>query len=77
MNRGMFGHVAGAGPRWAMLLVIGTVWTLPAAAQVVDVTSTTMLRLKPEWRAGDTRTGFWGTELVGLSVRKIELRGTC
>jgi hypothetical protein len=56
-------------------LFIVTVWTLPAAAQVVDVTSTTMLRLKPEWRAGDTRTGFWGTELVGLSVRKIELAG--
>jgi len=75
MNRGMCGHIAGAGSRWATLVLVATVWAPLARAQVVDVTSTTMLRLKPDWRAGDTRTGFWGTELVGLSVRKVEVAG--
>lgn len=46
-----------------------------AAAQVVEASSTTVLRLQPDWQAGDTRTGFWGTELVGLSVRDIEMSG--
>ena len=50
-------------------------WAPLAAAQVVDASSTTVLRLKPDWQAGDTRTGFWGTELVGLSVRGIEMSG--
>jgi len=71
----MFGHIAGAGSRWATVVLVVTVWAAPAAAQVVDATSTTMLRLKPDWRAGDTRTGFWGTEMVGLSVRNIEVSG--
>ena len=71
----LFGHIAGAGPRWAGLALAMALWAFPATAQVVDVNSTTLLRLKPEWRAGDTRTGFWGTELVGLSVRDIELSG--
>jgi hypothetical protein len=75
MNRGMFGHIAGAGSRWATLALILTVWAPAARAQVVDANSTTVLRLKPEWKAGDTRTGFWGTELVGLSLRGIEVSG--
>jgi hypothetical protein len=52
-----------------------TVWAPVARAQVVDANSTTVLRLKPEWKAGDIRTGFWGTELVGLSLRGIEVSG--
>jgi hypothetical protein len=50
-------------------------WAPLAAAQVVEASSTTVLRLKPDWQAGDTRTGFWGTEMVGLSVRNIEMNG--
>jgi hypothetical protein len=75
MNRGMFGHIPGAGSRWTTLALLVIVWAPLARAQVVDATSTTMLRLKPDWRAGDTRTGFWGTEMVGLSVRGIEVSG--
>src|SRR5215469_609034 len=50
-------------------------WAPVALAQTVEANSTTVLRLKPDWQAGDTRTGFWGTELVGLSVRNIEMSG--
>ena len=46
-----------------------------ARAQITDATSTTILRLKPEWRAGDTQTGFWATEYVGVSVRGLEMPG--
>jgi hypothetical protein len=75
MNREIFGYIAGAGSRWATLALILIVWVPAARAQVVDANSTTVLRLKPEWKAGDTRTGFWGTELVGLSLRGIEVSG--
>ncbi len=75
MNREIFGYIAGAGSRWAALALILTASTPVAAAEVVDASSTTMLRLKPEWKAGDTRTGFWGTEMVGVSVRGIEVSG--
>jgi len=75
MNRKIFGHIAGAGTRWATLALLLTAWVPVAGAQVVDASSTTVLRLKPEWKAGDTQTGFWGTELVGLSVRGIEVDG--
>ena len=50
-------------------------WAPVAAAQTIEANSTTVLRLKPDWQAGDTRTGFWGTELVGLSVRDIDMSG--
>ena len=46
-----------------------------ARAQVTDATSTTILRLKPEWKAGNTQTGFWATEYVGVSVRGLEMPG--
>jgi len=46
-----------------------------AAAQVTEANSTTVLRLQPDWQAGNTRTGFWGTEIVGLTVRGIEMSG--
>ena len=75
MNREIFGHIAGAGPRWAALALILTVWAPVVRAQVTEASSTTVLRLQPDWKAGDTRTGFWGTELVGLSVRGIEMDG--
>jgi len=75
MNRKIFGHIAGAGTRWVALALLLTAWVPVAGAQVVDASSTTVLRLKPEWKAGDTQTGFWGTELVGLSVRGIEVDG--
>jgi hypothetical protein len=75
MNREIFGYIAGAGSRWATLALILTVWAPVATAQVTDASSTTVLRLKPEWKAGDMRTGFWGTEIIGLSVRGIEVSG--
>jgi len=75
MNREIVGRIAGVGSRWPALALLSILWAPVAAAQVVDATSTTMLRLKPEWQAGDTRNGVWGTELVGLSVRNIEVAG--
>jgi hypothetical protein len=42
---------------------------------VTDATSTTILRLRPEWKAGDTQTGFWGTEYVNVGVRGLEMPG--
>jgi len=75
MNREIVGHIAGTGSRWATLALLLTVWAPGARAQVTDASSTTVLRLKPEWKAGETRTGFWGTEIVGLSVRGIEVSG--
>jgi len=75
MNREIFGYITGAGSRWATLALILTVWAPVAGAQVTDASSTTVLRLKPEWKAGDMRTGFWGTEIIGLSVRGIEVSG--
>ena len=75
MNREIFGHIAAARSRWATLALLLTIWAPVARAQVTDASSTTVLRLQPDWKAGDTRTGFWGTELVGLSVRGIEMDG--
>ena len=56
----------------ALLLAV---WAPVASAEVVEANSTTVLRLQPDWKAGDTRTGFWGTEIVGLTVRGIEMSG--
>ena len=61
--------------RPAALGLVLALWAPVAAAQVTEASSTTVLRLQPDWKAGDTRTGFWGTELVGLSVRGIEMDG--
>jgi hypothetical protein len=60
--------------------VVGAAQPTPDAgvvgpAPVIEANSTTVLRLAPDWRAGDTRTGFWGTEIVGLTVRGIEMNG--
>ena len=59
--------------RGAVLALVLALWAPVAAAQVVEGSSTTVLRLQPDWKAGDTRTGFWGTELVGLTVRGVEM----
>ena len=75
MNRGSGGHIAGAGSRWATLALLSTLWAPMAAAQVTEASSTTVLRLQPDWQAGNTRTGFWATELVGLTVRDIQMTG--
>ena len=61
--------------RPAALGLVLALWAPVVAAQVTEASSTTVLRLQPDWKAGDTRTGFWGTELVGLSVRGIEMDG--
>ena len=75
MNREIFGRIAGAGSRWGALALILTVWAPVAAAQTVDASSTTLLRLQPVWTAGNTQTGFWGTELVGLTVKGFDISG--
>jgi hypothetical protein len=59
----------------AALAVLVTVWAPVALAQVTEASSTTVLRLEPDWRAGDTRVGLWGTEFVGVSVRGIDVPG--
>src|SRR6185369_9845220 len=73
----MGARAAGGRPvrRIAARVLVLALWAPAAAAQVVEASSTTVLRLQPDWQAGDTRTGFWGTELVGLSVRGIEMNG--
>ena len=60
--------VVGAAPQPPDAGVVGP-------APVIEANSTTVLRLAPDWKAGDTRTGFWGTEIVGLTVRGIEMNG--
>ncbi|MGZ6069679.1 MAG: hypothetical protein ACXWK8_00605 [Myxococcaceae bacterium] len=75
MNRGLFGRIPGAGSRWATLALLSTLWAPLAAAQTVDASSTTLLRLQPVWTAGTTQTGFWGTELVGLTVKGFDISG--
>ncbi len=60
----------------AALALLVTLWAHPAAAQVTEVSSTTLLRLEPDyWQAGNTRYGVWGTEFVGLSLRGIDVPG--
>ena len=61
--------------RASALGLVLAVWAPVAAAQVTEANSTTVLRLQPDWQAGNTRTGFWGTEIVGLTVRGIEMSG--
>ena len=61
--------------RASALGLVLALWAPMAAAQVTEANSTTVLRLAPDWQAGNTRTGFWGTEIVGLTVRGIEMSG--
>lgn len=75
MNRGLFGRIARVRRRWSSLALLSTLWAPLAAAQTVDASSTTVLRLQPVWTAGNTETGFWGTELVGLTVRDFDISG--
>jgi hypothetical protein len=57
------------------LVLLLSISTPAMAEQVTEASSTTVLRLQPDWRAGDTQVGLWGTEFVGVSVRGIEMPG--
>src|SRR5271169_5876837 len=59
----------------AALALLLTVWAPAAVAQVTEASSTTVLRLEPDWRTADSRAGLWGTEYVGLSVRGLDIPG--
>jgi len=59
----------------AALALLVALWAPVAQAQVTEASSTTLLRLQPEWRAGDAKNGYWGTEYVGLSVRGLDIPG--
>jgi hypothetical protein len=60
------GH-RGGGVSFAAALGLGlTLWAPVAAAQVTEASSTTVLRLAPDWSAGDKNNSFWATEYVSL-----------
>ncbi len=59
----------------AALALLLTVWAPVAVAQVTEASSTTVLRLEPDWRTTDGRVGLWGTEYIGLSVRGLDIPG--
>lgn len=52
-----------------------TLWAAVAVAQVTEANSTTVLRLAPDYQAGDKGNSFWATEYVTLSIRGIEVPG--
>ena len=61
--------------RIAAAVALGlTLWAPAAVAQVTDVNSTTVLRLAPDYQAGNS-TSFWATEYVTLSVRAMDVPG--
>ena len=69
------GH-RGGGVSFAAALGLGlTLWAPVAAAQVTEASSTTVLRLAPDWSAGDKNNSFWATEYVSLSMRAIDVPG--
>jgi hypothetical protein len=70
-----FGH-PGRGASFAAALGLGlTLWASVAAAQVTEASSTTVLRLQPDWYAGDKNNSFWATEYVTLSLRPFDVPG--
>jgi hypothetical protein len=52
-----------------------TLWASAAAAQVTEATSTTVLRLQPDWSVGDKNNNFWATEYVTLSAHTFDVPG--
>jgi hypothetical protein len=64
------------GVSFAAALGLGlTLWASGAAAQVTEASSTTVLRLQPDWSAGDKNNSFWATEYVTLSLRPFDVPG--
>src|SRR5689334_4305250 len=58
--------------RWlGWLSLAGLFCGVAARAQTIDFNSTTLVRLHPDWRAGDARTGVGAIEWLGLSARGI------
>jgi hypothetical protein len=53
------------------LMLCGSV----ANGQVTEASSTTVLRLQPDWAAGDKNNSFWATEYVTLSLRPFDVPG--
>jgi len=62
--------------KFAAALGLGLVlWAPVASAQVTEASSTTVLRLQPDWYAGDKNNSFWATEYVTLSLRPFDVPG--
>jgi hypothetical protein len=60
----------------AVALGLGlTFWAQIADAQVTEATSTTVLRLQPDWYGGEKNNSFWATEYVTLSMRALDVPG--
>jgi hypothetical protein len=69
------GH-RGRGVSFAAALGLGlTLWAPVAAAQLTEASSTTVLRLQPDWYGGEKNNSFWATEYVTLSMRAIDVPG--
>jgi hypothetical protein len=62
--------------RFAAALGLGLMlWAPVAEAQVTEASSTTVLRLQPDWASGDKNNNFWATEYVTLSLRPFDVPG--
>lgn len=59
-------------PRWVVLLLLVVLAFPSEGAETVDATARTFLRVRPDWAAGDARTGFQAIEYVGLRARGID-----
>ncbi len=69
------GHPTGGASFGAALGLGLSLWACAAAAQVTEASSTTVLRLAPDWSAGDKNNNFWATEYVTLSLRPFDVPG--
>jgi hypothetical protein len=62
--------------KFAAALALGLMlWAPVAEAQVTEASSTTVLRLQPDWASGDKNNSFWATEYVSLSLRPFDVPG--
>jgi hypothetical protein len=69
------GHL-GSGVSFAAAFGLGlALWAPVADAQVTEASSTTVLRLQPDWYGGEKTNSFWATEYVTLSLRAIDVPG--
>ncbi len=69
------GHRIGGASFAAALGLSLILWAPVAVAQVTEANSTTVLRLQPDWYAGEKNNSFWATEYVSLSMRDFSVPG--
>ncbi len=69
------GHRIGGASFAAALGLSLVLWAPVAVAQVTEANSTTVLRLQPDWYAGEKNNSFWATEYVSLSMRDFGVPG--